>query len=93
MESNQTQAANAGMKIGDSTLEELARDFFTAMDAGKMPRERALTLLLEIVYLNAVRNTAAEWFDLKAKARMREQMEEQKARMDAATAFDGEQVN
>ena len=90
MESN---SAEKQMKIGGSTLEELARDFFVAMDAGKMERERALTLLLEIVYLNAVRNTAAEWFDLKAQARMREQMEEQKARMDAATAFDGERVN
>lgn len=82
MESSQTDKQT--MTVAGSTLEELARDFYTAVDAGKMPRERALTLLLEIVYANAVHNTAVQWFDIQAQARLREQVAEQKARMTAS---------
>jgi hypothetical protein len=70
------------MRIEGLTPEELAKDFMSAVVAGNINVGFAVKVLIERVYVSAVQQTAADWFDLEAKAKLKAQFDEEKKRRD-----------
>lgn len=76
MESNQ---AFEQMKIDGMTPAEWAKDFTTALEAGKLQMLPGLEALVERIYLTATHELATSWLNAGSREAFRAQYEAAKA--------------
>ncbi len=78
MEGNQ-----AGITVQGLTPAELAKDFLTAVEAGKMDMQFAVQVLIERTYVAAVEEVKNNWMELKISAELRAKVEQARQQRDA----------